>query len=93
MIMTRPRVILVGLALVVVAAAGLYRFYGSAGSTETRASRGGNAATRGAAAVPVTTALARIEDFAIRRQTIGIIELPAIVVVRSRVASQVTDSM
>ena len=43
------------------------------------------------AAVPVTTAPAQVEDFAIRRRTIGIIESPATVVVKSRLESQVTE--
>jgi multidrug efflux system membrane fusion protein len=68
--------------------AGLYRFYGP---LTTRASEGGKAAVRTVAAVPITTALARIEDFAIRRRTIGIIESPATVVVKSRIESQVTE--
>jgi multidrug efflux system membrane fusion protein len=43
------------------------------------------------AAAPVTTAPAKAENFAIRRRTIGILESPAIVVVKSRIQSQVTE--
>ena len=41
--------------------------------------------------MPVITAKARLEDFSIRRRTIGIIESPAIVVVKSRIDSQVLE--
>ena len=48
-------------------------------------------AQRPAAAVPVSVAEARAENFAIRRRTIGILESPATVVVRSRLQSQVLE--
>jgi len=70
---------------------GLYRFYGTAGKTVTGQSSGGTAATAGGPAAPVTTAVAHSEDFAIRRRTIGIAESPAVVVVKSRVESQVVE--
>lgn len=88
--MNRRRIIiLLGLVIVLIAAASLYRFNGLAGTTATRPSQSNNATT--GAAVPVTTTPAQVEDFAIRRRTIGIIESPATVVVKSRIESQVTD--
>ncbi|MDB5552573.1 MAG: family efflux transporter subunit [Rhizobium sp.] len=40
---------------------------------------------------PVITVTAQADNFAIRRRTIGILESPAIVVVKSRIQSQVTE--
>ncbi len=74
--------ILAGIA--VVAAAVLYGQLGRSGPPP-------QAAQRPAAAVPVTTALVQVEDFPIRRRTIGILESPATVVVRSRIQSQVLE--
>jgi multidrug efflux system membrane fusion protein len=85
----RRIVLLLCLVAVLATAAGLYRFHGAAGPTATRPAKGG--ATAGGPAVPVTTALAQVEDFAIRRRTIGIIESPAIVLVKSRIESQVLE--
>ena len=68
----------------------LYRSHESSSSDTARTSRAGKPATGGAAA-PVTTAPAQVEDFAIRRRTIGILESPATVVVKSRLESQVTE--
>jgi multidrug efflux system membrane fusion protein len=73
-----------GLALVLVAAAAWYYTRGTPPATRT--SQG-----RAAATAPVTTAVAQTEDFAIRRRTIGILESPATVVVKSRIESQVTQ--
>jgi multidrug efflux system membrane fusion protein len=87
---SRRRVVLIsGLVVLLAIVAGLYRFYGPPAST-TPTSEGGKAA-RTVAAVPIISAPALMEDFAIRRRTIGIIESPAIVVVKSRIESQVTD--
>jgi membrane fusion protein, multidrug efflux system len=85
----RRIVLLLCLVAVVAAAAGLYRYYGSSAPTPARQAKGGGSGT--SPAVPVTTALAQIEDFAIRRRTIGIIESPATVVVKSRIESQVLE--
>ena len=41
--------------------------------------------------MPITTTPATVEDFPIRRRTIGIIESLATVVVKSRIESQVTE--
>ena len=41
--------------------------------------------------VPVIVAKAQLENFAVRRRTIGVLESPAIVVVRSRIESQVLE--
>ena len=86
--MNRHRVVIAaGIAVAVVAAVSLYRFDGS--SAVPAASSGKS--TTGGAAVPVTTASVQFEDFAIRRRTIGILESPATVVVKSRIESQVTQ--
>ncbi len=83
--MNRHRIlIIVGIAAVL-AATGWYRTH-AADAPTARTSRGS-----GGAAVPVTTAPAQAEDFAIRRRTIGIMESPATVVVKSRLESQVTE--
>jgi multidrug efflux system membrane fusion protein len=76
--------IIVGIAAVL-AATGWYRTH-AADTPTARTSQG----SRGAA-VPVTTTPAQAEDFAIRRRTIGILESPATVVVKSRLESQVTE--
>jgi multidrug efflux system membrane fusion protein len=75
---------------VALAAAALYRLHESPSSDTARTSQGGKSATGGAAA-PITTVPAQVEDFAIRRRTIGILESPATVVVKSRLESQVTE--
>jgi multidrug efflux system membrane fusion protein len=81
--------VLLCLAAALAATAGLYRYYGASVPTAARPAKG--SATAGGPAVPVTTALAQVEDFAIRRRTIGIIESPAIVLVKSRIESQVLE--
>src|SRR5262245_22394676 len=75
----------------VVAATGLaaYHLYGSNRAAVTGKQRGG--AGTGVAAVPITTAPVRVEDFAIRSRTIGILETLATVIVKSRIESQVTE--
>ncbi len=82
--MNKRRSFIVGVALVLIAAAAWYHF--RAGTPAARTGQG-----RAAATAPVTTSVAQIEDFAIRRRTIGILESPAIVVVKSRIESQVTQ--
>ena len=56
-----------------------------AGSERSRSKGGGNRV------VPVITAKVTLEDFSIKRRTIGIIESPAIVVVKSRIDSLVLE--
>ncbi|MDP2411080.1 MAG: efflux RND transporter periplasmic adaptor subunit [Pseudolabrys sp.] len=75
--------ILAGIA--VLAAVALYWHYGRTGAAPPQT------AQRPAAAVPVTTTPVQVEDFAIRRRTIGILESPATVIVRSRIQSQVLE--
>src|SRR5262249_14941308 len=53
--------------------------------------RGSKRKGRSGQPVPVITAQAEVEDFKIRRRTIGIMESPAIVVVRARIDSQVLE--
>jgi multidrug efflux system membrane fusion protein len=76
----------VGGILVVVAAVGWYQFHGVGPTTAKQSSK--RAGSGGP--TPVMTKAAKAEDFAIRRRTIGIIESPAVVVVKSRIDSQVT---
>jgi multidrug efflux system membrane fusion protein len=74
-----------------IAAGGLY--WSSSPSTQQAAvqqRKSSQSAQRGAA-VPVVTQLVTIEDFPIRRRTIGILESPATVIIRSRIDSQVLD--
>jgi multidrug efflux system membrane fusion protein len=81
-------IVLVGVAAILIAAAGWYRFQSHPTAQSTS---GGKGATASGPAAPVTTAAAQTEDFAIRRRTIGILESPATVVVKSRLESQVTE--
>jgi multidrug efflux system membrane fusion protein len=64
-----------------------YHFYGP---DRTVTGKRGGAGT-GVASVPITTAPVQVEDFAIRRRTIGILETLATVIVKSRIESQVTE--
>jgi len=48
-------------------------------------------ALRHAVSVPVVTQLVTVEDFPVRRRTIGILESPATVIIRSRIDSQVLE--
>ena len=60
-------------------------------SNEVASDRGGKRKGGSGQPVPVITAQAEAEDFKIRRRTIGIMESPAIVVVRARIDSQVLE--
>ncbi|HEY7548241.1 MAG TPA: efflux RND transporter periplasmic adaptor subunit [Hyphomicrobiaceae bacterium] len=60
-------------------------------SNEAASDRGGKRKGASGQPVPVITAQAEAEDFKIRRRTIGIVESPAIVVVRARIDSQVLE--
>jgi multidrug efflux system membrane fusion protein len=80
------------LGLVAVAAI-VYRAYAPS-STPRDAALDRGTTRKGASAdrvVPVITANAQLEDFGIRRRTIGILESPAIVMVKSRIDSLVLD--
>ena len=82
---------LIGLLIVGAVA---YRSYGPSpvsneGTSDKEGKRkGGGSGNR---PVPVITAQAEAKDFKIRRRTIGILESPAIVVVRARIDSQVLE--
>jgi len=90
--MKQSRIVaLVVLAVVLGAAAGLNHFYGFLGSAKTRAPQPGKTAAPGDKGVSVNTAVAEVEDFVNRRRTIGIIEAPATVVVKSRLESLVIE--
>jgi multidrug efflux system membrane fusion protein len=89
--MNNRRIIKLLALAAVLAATGLaaYHFYGPNRATVMGKQRGGAGA--GVASIPITTALVRVEDFAIRRRTIGILETLATVIVKSRIESQVTE--
>jgi multidrug efflux system membrane fusion protein len=55
------------------------------------ASRKGSRATTPVGSVPVVSQLVTVEDFPIRRRTIGILESPATIIIRSRIDSQVLE--
>jgi multidrug efflux system membrane fusion protein len=76
----------IGTVVLVLGAAAL--FYRSSADTSSaqRGQRGGRDT-----AAPVTTTAAHVEDFPIRRRTIGIVESIATVIVKSRLDSQVTQ--
>jgi multidrug efflux system membrane fusion protein len=82
------RLIAIGLAAGLVAAAG-YLLTRSGGHDSSAQRRDGKSAA--GSVMPVTTAPVQVEDFAIRRRTIGILESPATVVVKSRIESQVVE--
>ena len=77
----------------VVLGALIYRAYAPSSSPRDAASDRGSSRKGGSAGrvVPVIVAKAVSEDFKIRRRTIGILESPAIVVVKSRIDSQVLE--
>jgi multidrug efflux system membrane fusion protein len=88
---TKHRIIIVGgVAAVLIGATVLYHFHAFSGVPAAQSLQSGKGTTGGGAA-PVTTTAAQTEDFAIRRRTIGILESPATVVVKSRLESQVTE--
>lgn len=75
---------------VVVLCAVAYRACGPSATTQDASARSGKKGADGRV-TPVITAKAQVEDFSIRRRTIGIMESPAIVVVKSRIDSQVLE--
>ena len=81
------------LAGVLILGAVSYRAYGpSSPASEVVSDRG--TSRRGGSigrAVPVIVVTAEARDFVIRRRTIGILESPAIVIIRSRIDSQVLE--
>jgi membrane fusion protein, multidrug efflux system len=88
---SRLSALLLGLLAVAIAAGVAYWF--SSASTE-RAGIGAKKASRSphaAARHPVVTQLATVEDFPVRRRTIGTLESPASVIIRSRIDSQVLE--
>src|SRR4051794_5532471 len=76
-------------AVLVATGLAAYHYYGSNRAAVTGKQRG--SVGTGVASVPITTAPVQIEDFAIRRRTIGILETLATVVVKSRIESQVME--
>jgi membrane fusion protein, multidrug efflux system len=83
---------LIGLIGVAVLAGLLYwilAVYG--GPSRDSARKASGKQDRGAAPVAVVTEVVTVEEFPIRRRTIGILESPAIIIVRSRIDSQVLE--
>jgi multidrug efflux system membrane fusion protein len=74
---------------VIVLAAVLYGLFGRSSSPQTAPSNVVTRAFSTSRIVPVITAKAQLEDFVIRQRTIGILESPAIVVLKSWIDSQV----
>lgn len=87
----KPRTALVLIAAGVAVAAAAYKMapvFRAGGGHATAAPRsGGDGKGGGGPAAPVVTVAAATRDFPIRRKTIGIMESPAIVVIRSRIDS------
>lgn len=83
----RRIVISLTLAFLILGAGALYYFRGTNNPPAFKGPSSGGAA----ASVPITTSEAAVENFMIRRRTIGIMESPATVVVKSRIESQVLE--
>jgi membrane fusion protein, multidrug efflux system len=89
---SRTRLVVILSLLGLFVAVALIRFHGSSDAPRAQTPQSGDSARRGGGVVvPITTAPAKAEDFAIRRRTIGIMESPASVVVKSRIESQVLE--
>ena len=88
-------VVIFALIAAVVLAGWLYRTsWLDTGTQTSQAPAAGKSGRRGAsvgAAVPVVTQVVTVADFPIRRRTIGILESPATIVIRSRIDSQVLE--
>lgn len=89
--MRRQTVVTIVLLLIIGAGFYGYRTYGQRlGLTATKAQQTAPKAQR-AAAIPVITAPAIQGEFPVRRRSIGLLESPAVVVIRSRIDSQMTE--
>lgn len=82
--------------LIVVAAAGAagwwyWQSHGSAGTNTANAQKGRASVSRGGAPIAITTAQVEQADFPVIVRTIGWVESPAVVQVRSRIDSQVME--
>ena len=85
---SRRTIFSLALVITVLGGGALYAFYGS---NKSRPPAQGNSSAGSGVSVPVVTSEALAEPFAIRRRTIGILESPATVVVKSRIESQVIE--
>jgi len=81
------------LAGVLILGAVIYRAYGPSSPAPEAASDRGTSRKGGSIGriVPVIVVKAEAKDFVVRRRTIGILESPAIVIVGSRIDSQVLE--
>src|SRR5689334_12704381 len=88
--MRRPVIVL--LTIVAIAAAGYagYRQWGGKVAVSQPATGQGQKA-RAQAAIPVVTVAAEQGEFPVRRRSIGLLESPAVVTVRSRIDSQMLE--
>jgi len=92
-LMRRSRLpaILASLLAVAIAAGGAYWFSSSSTQRAAVQSKKSSQSGQRGGAVPVVTQLVTVEEFPIRRRTIGILESPATVIIRSRIDSQVLE--
>jgi Biotin-lipoyl like len=92
-LMRRSRLpaILASLVAVAIAAGGAYWFSSSSTQRAAVQSKKSSQSGQRGGAVPVVTQLVTVAEFPIRRRTIGILESPATVIIRSRIDSQVLE--
>lgn len=83
----RLRPVVIALVIAAIGGGGWYYLQRHDGAGKT----GNTRAQAGRPAVAVITAAATSEDFPVRRRVIGVVETPASVVVRSRIASQILE--
>src|SRR5689334_9535568 len=90
--MSRPRLAAVLVLIGISAAVLLYRSYAPPTQpARVGQKKGSDKPAERAGAVPVVTELVKVDDFPIRRRTIGILESPATVIIRSRIDRQVLE--
>jgi multidrug efflux system membrane fusion protein len=84
---------LAALIVLIVVGAVAFRSFGPSSPASSGKSSGQDGKRKGRATqpIPVITVAAQAEDFKIRRRTIGILESPAVVVIRSRIDSLVLE--
>ena len=92
MSMRRSRLLAIAFSLVALGiAAGVIHWLFATQAPVGQKTAAGKARQSAASGVPVITQVVGVEDFPIRRRTIGILESPASVIIRSRIDSQVLE--
>jgi multidrug efflux system membrane fusion protein len=92
MSMRRSRLLAIAFSLVALGiAAGVIHWLFATQAPVGQKTAAGKARQSAASGVPVITQVVGVEDFPIRRRTIGILESPATVIIRSRIDSQVLE--